>query len=128
MSDMLPTTMRLQTETLNRSLEHTRMLGALAMSPPDMGRFAEMFELASASAKRMQAMQAGWVEAWMDWSDYATTLEGADTVPKYVDRLSNIMLRAQTQMATQASDMSNLVENVSVSYGYWLSQQLEGDD
>lgn len=119
---------RLNTEQVGRVMKTAELTAKVAASGPKTERFFEAMELASASAQRFQAMQAGWLSAWGDWLGYASTLEGADTVPKYMERVGNIGLRAQAQVAQQMNDTANLMENMSVNYAYWLAQQVEAPE
>lgn len=124
MKDIVSTGYHLQTDTMGRAMKAAELSAKVAMSEPRAERFFEAWELAAASAERVQVMQARWMTAWGDWLSYASTLEGADTVPKYVERVGNIALRAQAQVAQQVNDSSNLMENLSVNYAYWLAQQV----
>lgn len=125
MTGILPATMKLQSDHIGRAAKTAQVTAEMSMKVPSAERFYEALDLATATTKRFQAAQASWMSAWMDWAEYAGTLDGADTVPKYVERVGNIALRAQNQMAVQANDMSNLMENLNVSYSYWLAQQVE---
>ncbi len=97
----------------------------LTLSAPDAGTLAEAAELGRATMERAMALQAGWVKDWADWMAYAQAITEADTVPKFAEHAGNIALRAQAQMTQQMTALSELSENVTVSYGYWLSKQTE---
>lgn len=69
-------------------------------------------------------MQSGWAESWAKWAEYASALPQADTIPKYMERAGNIILQAQAQITAQVNDLTELSENLSVSYSYWVARQV----
>lgn len=127
MRDVVPNAMKIHSDNTARMAHTLQQTAAVAMKPPEMARIQEAMNLATATVARYQTMQSNWMQAWSDWAAYAGTLDGVDTVPKLMERVGNIGLRAQAQIASQNNDLANLNENVSVSYLYWLSQQLDPD-
>jgi len=127
MTDAATQALKLQTVSVMRACEGALQTAALASQPPEAARMQEALNLGAATLARYQAMQSNWLAAWADWAAYAGALDGADTVPKFTERLGNIGLRAQAQLAAQANDLANLNENVAVSYAYWVAQQLDAD-
>ncbi|MEM8553574.1 MAG: hypothetical protein AAGF71_01990 [Pseudomonadota bacterium] len=99
----------------------------LAMTQPDPGTFAEAAELARATTEQAIGLQKQWAQDWANWMAYASTISGADTIPKIADRSSNIVLQAQAQMANQVTQMSELVDNAMVSYNFWVAQKIGKD-
>ena len=128
MEHILTTTAKLQSETATRTAETVQNTLQLASAPPRPGALAEALELAGASYKRAAVLQIGWLRDWTRWGLYAQSLDGANTVPKYVERVGNIALQAQAQVNAQAAQWSELMDNVGVSYGFWLTRQLEARD
>ncbi|MDA7427384.1 hypothetical protein PGB28_02855 [Primorskyibacter aestuariivivens] len=128
MEHFLTTTAKLQTEQATRACETLQNTVQLASAPPAPGAMAEVLELAGASYKRAADLQIGWLRDWTRWGLYAQSLDGANTVPKYVERVGNIALQAQAQVNAQAEQWSELMDNVGVSYGFWLTRQLEARD
>lgn len=128
MEHILTTTAKLQSETATRTAETVQNTLQLASAPPRPGALAEALELAGASYKRAADLQIGWLRDWTRWGLYAQSLDGANTVPKYVERVGNIALQAQAQVNAQAAQWSELMDNVGVSYGFWLTRQLEARD
>ena len=124
MENYLTTAAKLQAESVSRVTNTAKKAAQLAVSPPRPDTLTESWDLAEATYRRVNALQASWVRDWADWMGYAKSLEGANTMPKYVERTGNIMLQAQAQIASQANELSELMDNVSVSYAYWLDQQV----
>ncbi|MEL6520786.1 MAG: hypothetical protein AAFQ66_07465 [Pseudomonadota bacterium] len=120
-------TMRLQQTQALRAAEIMQNTAKFCTKPPSMETFFEVSELAQASFKRSTALQASWMQAWMDWAAFSGSIKGADTVPKYFDRLNNIALQADAQMVSQVQEFAELVDNIGVSYAHWLSQQVTKD-
>jgi len=127
MKDILPQTLKINTDTMMRLATNARQTGELAMKQPREDAMQEGMALALSTVQRCATLQKTWIDAWANWAEYAGSLEGADTVPKYAERIGNIGLRAQAQMVTQLNDLTELSENLSVSYAYWISQQVKGD-
>lgn len=100
----------------------------LAAQPPKPSTMTEAWELGMSTFERSAALQKSWMNDWAEWMSYAQSLPDTDTVPKYLAQSGNIVLQAQAQMVSQISELSELVDNVSVNYGFWLSQQVKGSD
>ena len=83
----------------------------------------EAMSLFYSASQRGIEMQQQWQEDWKDWMIYASKLPGADTTSKLVDRQSNIVLQASAQMSKQTTQALELMDNIFVSYSFWLSQQ-----
>ena len=115
----------LPANTLTRAARAAQDQARLAATPPDPLAMAEAAELGAAAFERMVALQQKWLDAWIDWGDYAQSITGANTVPKLSERAGNIVLQAQAQMQSQVNDMTELAENIGVSYSFWLSQLRE---
>ena len=124
MESAFETTAKLQASLASRALNQTRDAAQLATQKPSADTLVESWELAEATYKRMNALQQSWIQDWSNWITYAQSLEGANTMPKYVERTGNIFLQAQAQMVSQANEFSELLDNVGVSYAYWISGKL----
>lgn len=110
---------------LTRAADMAQKCARLAMEARGHEALAEAVNLNRAAADRVSALQATWADQWRAWYDYASALPDVNTLPKYLDRSGNIALQAQAQMVSQLSDLSELYENMTVSYSYWLSKQLD---
>ena len=115
----------LPTAHLTRAADMAHKCTRLAMSARGHEAIAEAVNLNRAAADRVSTLQSTWADQWKAWYDYASALPDVNTLPKYLDRTGNIALQAQAQMVSQMSDISELYENMTVSYSYWLSKQLE---
>jgi len=118
---------RLQQEQVMRSAEVLRNTAKLSRTMPNPTAASELMELAQSAADRSREMQASWMQDWAGWLEFAGSIQGANTVPKYMDRLNNIFLQADAQRASQLQEFSELVENINVSYAHWLSRQVLDD-
>jgi hypothetical protein len=127
MYEIAETAAKLQTAETMRLARAAQNTAQMCMTPPKDGTVQEAVALASATVERAAQMQQNWMKAWFGWATYAQSLQGADTVPKFVERSGNIVLQAQSQMMQQANEMTELMENAGVSYAYWVSRQLERD-
>lgn len=123
----IATTAKLQLDQGRRVSEACAQTAQLALQPPKPDAWAEVMELATATQARMASLQMQWIRDWWDWGAYAQSIEGADTVPKFADRTGNIALQAQALTVSQITQFSTLMDNVGVSYSYWVTQQLERD-
>lgn len=121
----MPPAARLHANQAKRAATIAQDTAKLAMIPPRPEQFTEAMDLGQATLQRMNALQKSWAADWADWATYAGALSQADTMPKYLEHAGNILLRAQAQMTAQMNDLSNLSENASVSYGYWVAKQVE---
>jgi len=129
MKKSIPTTaLNLQANSAKRLTEGTAQIGmALLTAPAKPDRMAEWQALNRAAMERAGTLQKSWMQGWLDWVDYTETLAGADTVPKFMERVGNIGLRAQAQMVKQVNDSAELLDNVFVSFSWWAAQQMEKD-
>ena len=125
MTDVVTQTLSLQTSQMSRAAQTLQRSAVLAAHGPDATVWTEGMELAGATYKRVTEMQKSWLNEWSTWASYAQSLQGADTVPKYFERIGNIALQAQTQMNTQTTEMSELMDNIAVSYSYWLERKID---
>ena len=121
------TALRVQADAAARATDTARKGAQLALSGSiaDMGTMAEATALGLAAFRRGMAMQKTWIDGWQAWARYAQTVEASDTVPKFVERSGNVALQAEAQLIAQARDVSELMDNVAVSYGWWLTRTLE---
>ncbi|MGB0661396.1 MAG: hypothetical protein ACPGNV_14630 [Mangrovicoccus sp.] len=115
----------LQMNAVNRSVKMMTQSSRLACSAHAGEMMQEAMALNTAAMERIGAMQQNWAEQWGNWLNYAAALPEVNTIPKFVDRSNNIFLQAQAQMAAQVTDMTELSENMAVSYSFWLSKQFE---
>lgn len=123
--DPMTPAMALHANQLKRASALVQDTAKLAITLPGPDTFSEAAELGQATMERVSELQKSWAQDWSDWADYASALPEADTLPKYMEHAGNIFLRAQAQMVAQINDLSNLSENVSVSYGFWVAKQVE---
>ncbi|CUH78282.1 hypothetical protein [Tropicibacter naphthalenivorans] len=115
----------LQTNQATRLAQVAQDTAILAAAPPKPSAYVEGLDLATATVKRVAQLQQSWARDWGAWGHYCWTVVGADTIPKVAERTNNMYLQAQTQMVSQANQLSELTENVIVSYAFWLHQQVE---
>lgn len=123
----IATTAKLQLDQGRRVSEACAQTAQLALHPPKPDALGEVMDLATATQSRMAALQMQWMRDWWDWGAYAQTLEGADTIPKFAERTGNIALQAQALSVAHITQFSTLMDNVGVSYSYWVSRQLDRD-
>lgn len=125
METPLATTCKLHVDQAARTAQCLQETAQLALKPPSAQGLTEGMDLANASRKRALALQQQWIQDWTDWSSFAQSIEGADTVPKYADRTGNIFLQASALVVTQMGQWSELMDNMSVNYAFWVHRQLD---
>lgn len=104
------------------TLKDTAVLAAKVKRPDTL---FEAMSLFCSASKRGVEMQQQWQEDWKDWAIYASKLPGADTTSKLVDRQNNIALQASAQVSKHTTQALELMDNILVSYSFWISQQLQ---
>lgn len=124
MHPVLTTHANLHANTAARASQMISETAQLAAQPPNPATLTEGFALAAAAYSRTAALQNAWMNDWTKWAAYAQSLQGVDTVPKYVDRIGNITLQAQAQVMTQCKDWAELMDNFGVNYAYLVHQRL----
>lgn len=125
MEHIVATTVKLHTSEAARFVQTIQDASQFATRPPEGQAIGEGIELFNATMHRAAQLQKSWMQDWMNWAQYAQTLQGADTVPKYVERTGNIVLQAQAQLASQANEFSELWDNIAVNMGFWVKQQID---
>jgi len=118
---------RLNQELIERSAALSSKSASLCLRPPKNGALSDATALLGGAMSRSVALQTDWMQEWADFAQFAASVDGADTMAKLSDRMSNIFLRAEAQMTTQVTQSLELFDNIAVSYAYWLNQQLEDD-
>lgn len=116
--------LKVQANQLDRVQSAAKDTAMLAVSKPRPEVLAEGLELASATVQRVAQLQKNWAQDWGKWGHYCWTLAGADTAPKIMERSNNIALQAQAQVASQMNELTELVENIGVSYAFWVHRQV----
>lgn len=109
----------------HRTAQILRDTAKLAVTSPNPVALVEAAEIGRAAIERVSTLQKGWVRDWMDWAEYARSITGADTLPKFADHAGNILVRAQAQMTNQMTALTDVSENLAVNYSYWVARQLE---
>lgn len=90
-------------------------------TPPQT--WQELFELQQAVLQQLQQLQQGWFQGWTAWLDEFGQLKRANTMSKLVEQEFNLAAQWLLLLQGQATDLTNLQENIEINYGYWLSQQ-----
>ncbi|MQY41118.1 hypothetical protein GG681_00540 [Epibacterium sp. SM1969] len=108
-----------------RAFDTLKDAAVLAANSDKPDTLFEAMSLFLSASQRSIEMQKQWQEDWKDWVVYASKLPGADTTSKLVDRQNNIALQASAQMSKQTTQTLELIDNIFVSYSFWLSQQAQ---
>lgn len=117
--------LQLQAEQAVRCAHTVSDTVKLASHPPRPSALTEAWDLGMSTFRRSASLQRSWMDDWADWAGYAQSLPRTDTLPKYMAHSGNIFLQAQAQVVSQLSEMSELVDNIAVNYGFWVAQQIE---
>lgn len=117
----------LQTAHMSRTAGIAQGCARLASQGRGHEMLTEAVALNVSAMERISDLQSAWAAQWETWLDYARALPEVDTIPKLVDRSNNVVLQAQSQMASQVTDLTELAENMAVSYSFWLNKQLEDE-
>lgn len=113
---------------LNRQLTQTTRNGwsSAALLPFASGpqTWLELLQLQQAVVQEMEQLHQGWISGWTAWLGEFGQLKRANTMSKLVEQEFNLLAQFVLLLQGQATDWTNLQENVEVNYGYWLAQQL----
>lgn len=107
-----------------RAMGSATATAQLFMFGLDGQAWSELFDMGQAVSRRLRAMQTGWIRDWLEWTQYASQLKGADTMSKFVERECNIAGQFGQILGKHATDLAGLQENIEVSYNYWVSEKL----
>lgn len=83
----------------------------------------ELWQMQQAVLQQTQQMQQGWMQGWTAWLGEFGQLKRANTMSKLVEQEFNLVAQFVLLLQGQATDWTNLQENIEVNYGYWLSEQ-----
>jgi hypothetical protein len=115
---------QIQSNWLARTTRNGVAAAQLLVHGLDAQSYDELCGLNQAAWQRMRDLQSAWTNEWASWLSFATTLKGANTMSKFVEREGNIFAQAVAQFTAQATDLAGLLENIDVDYGYWLQEKL----
>ena len=85
----------------------------------------ELLELQFAVLQRLQQLQQDWWQGWTAWLDEFGQLRRANTLSEHLEQNYNLCEQFAALLKSQASDLTDLQENLEVDYGYWVAQQVE---
>lgn len=83
----------------------------------------ELCQMQQAVAQQMQQLQQGWMQNWTAWLGEFAQFKRVNTMSKLVEQEFNLIAQFVLLLQAQATDLTDLQENLEVNYGYWLSQQ-----
>jgi hypothetical protein len=126
MQDHFDKMRQIQSNWLARAIRNGAAAAQLWGRGLDARNLDELYGMNQASWQRLRDLQTGWAADWTAWLDYASTLKGANTTSKLVEREGNILAQAVAQINAQATDLAGLLENIDVGYSYWLQETLAG--
>lgn len=84
----------------------------------------ELLQLQQAVLQQVQQLHHGWIDGWSAWLGEFGQLKRANTMSKLVEQEFNLVAQFVLLLQGQATDWTNLQENIEVNYGYWLSEQV----
>jgi len=119
--------LRLQQDQAARVGDIAQKTVRVALQPPRPDALSSAAALTAAALNRTVALQTSCLEDWAKWAEFAQSIQGADTTAKYADRVGNIALQAEALATRQIAQGFELLDNIGVSYAYWLTQQLGGE-
>lgn len=83
----------------------------------------ELLEMQQAVVQQVQQLHQGWMRGWTAWLGEFDQLKRVNTMSKLVEQEFNVAAQFLLLLQGQATDWTNLQENIQVNYGYWLSEQ-----
>jgi len=89
----------------------------------DAKTWHEWLSIQQAIAKRVQAQQQSLIDGLAGVAENYGELKLANTLSKFVEQEMNIVADINALVADQMAGWANLIENIQVDYGYWLSQK-----
>lgn len=111
---------------LSRQLAQATQHGWASAALPFAARpqtWQELCDLQQAVLQQLQQLQQGWLQGWTAWLGEFGQLKRANTMSKLVEQEFNLAAQWLLLLQGQATDLTNLQENIEINYGYWLSQQ-----
>ena len=89
----------------------------------DANTWHEWLGIQQAIAKRVQAQHQSLIDGLAGVAENYGELKLANTLSKFVEQEMNIVADINALVADQMAGWANLIENIQVDYGYWLSQK-----
>jgi len=84
----------------------------------------ELFQLQQAVLQQVGQLHHGWTSGWTSWLGEFAQLKRVNTMSKLVEQEFNLVAQFVLLLQGQATDWTNLQENIEVNYGYWLHETL----
>lgn len=108
---------------LAQATQHGWSTAALLPFATQPQTWQELLQLQQAVVQQLQQLQHGWINGWTAWLGEFGQLKRANTMSKLVEQEFNLVAQFVLLLQGQATDLTNLQENIEVNYGYWLSEQ-----
>lgn len=108
---------------LAQATQHGWSTAALLPFTTQPQTWQELLQLQQAVVQQVQQLQHGWIDGWTAWLGEFAQLKRANTMSKLVEQEFNLVAQFVLLLQGQATDWTNLQENIEVNYGYWLSEQ-----
>ncbi|WP_085317049.1 hypothetical protein [Derxia lacustris] len=107
-----------------RSFQNGVMSASVLPFHADRGTWAELLQMQTAIAGRLQDQQRLWLEGCSALAAEYEQLQQAKTLSKFVLQEYNVFSQFGALVAAQAASYAELIENVQVNYAYWAEQRL----
>lgn len=124
---------KIQSDWVGRSAaEGVRTMQLFAKARDDKERWQalqnEVYAMNNEALRRLFKFQSGWATGWKEWALESSTPKKVNTASKLVSQEFNVMAQALVLLGLQTTGFVELMENINVSYGYWLKQKLAEED
>lgn len=88
----------------------------------------ELFAMNTEATRRFSEFQKDWTKGWMEWVAESSQPKTANTASKLVSQEFDVMSQALILLGLQSAGFVELMENINVSYGYWLNRKLSQEE
>lgn len=132
MLDHFEKTAKIQADWLGRSTAEGMKAVQLFAQTQDKDKWRalrdELVAMNAEATTRFSEFQKGWTKGWMEWVAESSRPKTANTASKLVSQEFDVMSQALILLGLQSTGFVELMENINISYGYWLNRKLSQNE
>lgn len=123
--DIVTPAITLHRTQVTRAASMAQDTARLAMTLPEPEVYAEAVELNKAALQRLSSLQKTWSADWPTGPTTRARWPRRTRCRSISSMPATSCCGRRRRWRAQVNDLSELAENLSVSYGYWVSRQVE---
>jgi hypothetical protein len=116
---------RLMQKQAARQFHNSLLTAGLSIRLADPEVWGEWLQLQTAVAQRLQKQNQDLGKGCAILADDYSQLRHANTMSKLMEKQFNLVSEWGALISSQATNLVELLENVQVDYGYWVSQKVQ---